>query len=115
MPEKLMHAVRYHRYGGGASALKHVEVAMPVPKKGEILVKVEAISLNPVDWKMQKGQLRPILPFRFPHIPGTDISGEVVEIGAGVKQFSPGDAVVGMVNHFVSFFSSLLKNNSHLF
>ncbi|CAN1269420.1 Chloroplast envelope quinone oxidoreductase homolog, partial [Linum perenne] len=80
----------------------HVEVPVPVAKKGEVLVKVEAISLNPVDWKIQKGMLRPILPFRFPHIPGSDVAGEVVEVGPGVKKFSLGDKVVGMVNHFVS-------------
>ncbi|CAN1131062.1 Chloroplast envelope quinone oxidoreductase homolog [Linum perenne] len=98
--KKLMHALRYDRYGGGPAGLKHVEVPVPVAKKGEVLVKVEAISLNPVDWKIQKGMLRPILPFRFPHIPGSDVTGEVVEVGPGVKKFSLGDKVVGMVNHF---------------
>ncbi|CAN0897982.1 Chloroplast envelope quinone oxidoreductase homolog [Linum grandiflorum] len=101
MPEnKLMHALRYDRYGGGPAGLKHVEVPVPVAKKGEVLVKVEAVSLNPVDWKMQKGMIRPILPFRFPHIPGSDVAGEVVEVGPGVKKFIPGDKVLGMVNHF---------------
>ncbi|CAI0561164.1 unnamed protein product [Linum tenue] len=100
MPGNSMHALRYDRYGGGVAGLKHVEVPVPVPKKGEVLVKVEAITLNPVDWKIQKGMLRPILPFRFPHIPGSDISGEVVEVGPGVKKVKPGDKVVGMVNHF---------------
>ncbi|CAN1269419.1 Quinone-oxidoreductase homolog, chloroplastic [Linum perenne] len=86
--KKLMHALRYDRYGGGPAGLKHVEVPVPVAKKGEVLVKVEAISLNPVDWKIQKGMLRPILPFRFPHIPGSDVAGEVVETGGGLAEYA---------------------------
>lgn len=49
--------------------LKHVEVAIPDAKKDEILIKVEAASINPFDWKVQKGLLRPFLPGKFPHIP----------------------------------------------
>ncbi|MBA0604722.1 hypothetical protein Godav_017367, partial [Gossypium davidsonii] len=69
MAENLMHALQYNSYGGGAAALKHVEVPIPTPNKGEILLKLEATSLNPIDWKIQKGILRPLLPRKFPHIP----------------------------------------------
>ncbi|XP_050205150.1 chloroplast envelope quinone oxidoreductase homolog [Mercurialis annua] len=94
MAAKLMHAVQYDSYGGGAAALKHVDVPVPVPKKDEILLKLEATSINPVDWKIQKGMIRPILPRRFPFIPCTDVAGEVIEVGAGVKNFQAGDKVV---------------------
>lgn len=50
--------------------LQHVEVPIPTPKKDELLIKLGAVSLNPVDWKIQKGLLRPLFPRRFPHIPG---------------------------------------------
>uniref|UniRef100_A0A6N2NAJ9 Enoyl reductase (ER) domain-containing protein n=1 Tax=Salix viminalis TaxID=40686 RepID=A0A6N2NAJ9_SALVM len=70
MAGKLMHAVQYSSYGGGAAGLKHVEVPVPCAKGDEILLKLEATSLNPVDWKIQKGMLRPFLPRRFPYIPG---------------------------------------------
>ena len=43
---------------------------MPTPKAGEILVKIEAASVNPVDWKIQTGNLRPFLPSKLPYIPG---------------------------------------------
>lgn len=95
---KLMHAVQYDSYGGGASGLKHVEVPVPVPNKDEVLLKVEASSINPIDWKIQKGILRPLLPRKFPHIPTTDVAGEVVEVGSGVKNLKAGDKVVAMLN-----------------
>ncbi|XP_030933179.1 chloroplast envelope quinone oxidoreductase homolog [Quercus lobata] len=99
MAGKLMHAVQYFGYGGGASGLKHVEVPVPIPKKDELLLKLEATSLNPVDWKIQKGLLRPFMPRKFPHIPGTDVAGEVVEVGPGVKSFKAGDKVVAVISH----------------
>lgn len=89
-----MNAVQYDGYGGGAAALKHVKVPIPTPKQNELLLKVEATSINPVDWKIQKGMLRPILPFKFPYIPAMDVAGEVIEVGAGVKKFKVGDKVV---------------------
>ncbi|XP_062174383.1 chloroplast envelope quinone oxidoreductase homolog [Alnus glutinosa] len=99
MAANLMHAVQYDGYGGGAAGLKHVEVPVPTPKKSELLLKLEATSLNPVNWKIQKGILRPFLPRKFPHIPGTDVAGEVVEVGPGVKSFKAGDKVVAALGH----------------
>eukprot|EP01018_Ginkgo_biloba_P006945 Gb_37397 [translate_table: standard] len=98
MAGKLMKAVQYNGYGGGAGALKHVEIEVPTPKKAELLLKLEAASLNPVDWKTQKGMLRPFLPFKLPFCPVTDVAGEVVEVGPGVKDFKPGDKVVSMLS-----------------
>lgn len=46
-----------------------MEVPVPTPKKDEVLLKLEAASINPVDWKIQKGMLRPLLPTKFPFIP----------------------------------------------
>ncbi|XP_047311554.1 chloroplast envelope quinone oxidoreductase homolog [Impatiens glandulifera] len=101
MATKLMQAVQYTSYGGGAAGLKHVEVPVPVPQKDEVLIKIEAASINPVDWKIQKGLIRPILPRKFPYIPTTDVAGEVVEVGSGVKSLKAGDKVVAMLNHLI--------------
>ncbi|WJX49551.1 hypothetical protein P8452_35971 [Trifolium repens] len=95
-----MHAVQYNSYGGGASGLKHVEVPVPSPKTNEVLLKLEATSINPVDWKIQNGFLRPFfLPRKFPHIPCTDVAGEVVEVGAQVRDFKAGDKVIANLTH----------------
>ncbi|KAJ6966955.1 chloroplast envelope quinone oxidoreductase [Populus alba x Populus x berolinensis] len=99
MAGKLMHAIQYDSYGGGPAALKHVEVPVPGPQKYEVLLKLEATCLNPIDWKIQKGKLRPFFPRKFPYIPGTDVAGEVVEVGAEVKNFKIGDRVVAELGH----------------
>ncbi|XP_074345921.1 chloroplast envelope quinone oxidoreductase homolog isoform X2 [Apium graveolens] len=98
--QEVMKAIQYLAYGGGPSALKHVEISVPAPKKDEVLLKLEAASVNPVDWKTQKGMMRPFLPFHFPNIPLTDVAGEVVETGAGVKNLKAGDKVVAMLSVF---------------
>ncbi|CAL5063533.1 unnamed protein product [Urochloa decumbens] len=89
-----MRAVQYDRYGGGAQGLKHVEVPIPSPKKGEVLIRMEATSINQVDWKFQKGVARPVMPRKFPFVSGFDLAGEVVEVGAGVTEFKAGDKVI---------------------
>ncbi|KAI3926116.1 hypothetical protein MKW98_028252 [Papaver atlanticum] len=99
MAGKLMRAVQFEGYGGGAAGLKHVEIPVPSPKKDEVLLKLEATSINPVDWKIQKGVLRPILPRKFPYIPGTDVAGEVIEVGPGVTNVKAGDKVVALLSH----------------
>ncbi|KAK2971426.1 hypothetical protein RJ640_025376, partial [Escallonia rubra] len=78
--------------------LQHVEVPVPTPSKDELLLKLEAASINPLDWKLQKGKARPILPRKFPFIPGTDVAGVVLEVGTGVGNFKAGDKVVAMLS-----------------
>ncbi|KAL4597068.1 hypothetical protein ACB092_12G209000 [Castanea dentata] len=96
MAGKLMHAVRYTNCGGGPSDLKYVEVPVPTPKKDEVLIKVEAVSISPIDWVIQQGGLKPLLPRQLPQIPGTDVAGEVVDVGSGVKNVKAGDKVIAM-------------------
>ncbi|WOG95072.1 hypothetical protein DCAR_0314374 [Daucus carota subsp. sativus] len=97
MASKLMHVVQYSSYGKGAANLQHAEIPIPTPKKGEVLVKVEAVGINPIDYKIQGGFLRPFVPKKFPHVPGSDIAGEVVELGYGVTKFKKGDKIVAML------------------
>ncbi|KXN81198.1 hypothetical protein AN958_05869 [Leucoagaricus sp. SymC.cos] len=66
----------------------------PIPQvaAGEVLVKVKAVGLNPIDWKIQKYAFAPI---QYPAILGSDIAGEVVAIGEGVRRYVVGDRVFG--------------------
>ncbi|NIK77091.1 NADPH:quinone reductase-like Zn-dependent oxidoreductase [Paenibacillus castaneae] len=92
MMNKMMQAIRYHQFGG-ADVLQLEQVPRPEPQAGEVLVKVYAAGVLPVDWKIRKG-LFP-MPVQFPHIPGTALAGVVEEVGSGVTQFQKGQAVFG--------------------
>ncbi|OEL25311.1 putative quinone-oxidoreductase-like protein, chloroplastic [Dichanthelium oligosanthes] len=93
--KKTMRALQYDKYGGGAERLKHVEVPVPSPKKEEVLLKLEAASINPIDWKLQKGMARPFLPRKFPFTPGASLptaaSTALQQLkAAGVSSFDDG-------------------------
>lgn len=78
---------------GGNEVVELGELPEPQAGPGELLVEVHAASVNPVDFKIRDGLLKPILPFRFPLILGNDLSGVVQAVGAGVTRFRTGDAV----------------------
>ena len=69
------------------------------PGPGEVLVRMSATSINPIDWKLRRGDLRALMPLQFPAILGRDLAGEVVDLGDGVKTRKIGDRVLGLVNH----------------
>jgi NADPH:quinone reductase-like Zn-dependent oxidoreductase len=83
---------------GGRDRMRYCERPQPTPGSGEILVAVRAAGVNPVDWKIRRGDLRRFLRLNFPYIPGGDVAGEVVTTGPGVTQFKPGDRVVAFVD-----------------
>jgi len=75
------------------------DVEEPQPGPGQIKVRVAGASINPVDWKLRRGDLRGLMPLELPTILGRDVSGEVVALGQGVSQFQVGDRVMGLVEH----------------
>lgn len=87
-----MRAYVFERYGK-IDTTRLVDLPQPVPKPGEILVKVHAAGLNPVDYKTREGQLRIIMRPKLPHIMGNEIAGEVVGLGVGVTRFRLGDRI----------------------
>jgi NADPH:quinone reductase-like Zn-dependent oxidoreductase len=87
-----MKAVRMHAYGG-PEVLKYEDAPRPDPAPGELLVKVHAAAVNPVDWKVRAGYLKGFLNYTLPLIPGWDFSGTIEDIGAGVNGWKKGDAV----------------------
>lgn len=92
-----MKAIVVHQYGG-PEVLKFEEYPDPVPGRGEVLVRVAAASVNPIDYKRRAGLTKGSYPIHFPGLIGVDISGTAVEIGPGVEGFSVGDHVFAMAN-----------------
>jgi NADPH:quinone reductase-like Zn-dependent oxidoreductase len=78
-----MKAVRMHGYGG-PEVLKYEDAPRPEPAEGEVLVKVHAAGVNPVDWKIRQGYMRGFRDYPIPFILGWDFSGTIDQLGPGV-------------------------------
>ncbi len=84
---------------GDVDKLVLKDVPEPTPGVRELKVQVEGASINPVDVKLRRGELRAMRPLEFPTILGRDVAGTVREVGDGVKEFQVGDRVMGLVDH----------------
>jgi NADPH:quinone reductase-like Zn-dependent oxidoreductase len=87
-----MKAVVVDRYGG---PFRVAELGIPEATPDQILVRVEAAGLNPMDWEFANGIARGQLPAVFPMVIGSDAAGEVVAVGESVSRFRIGDRVYG--------------------
>jgi NADPH:quinone reductase-like Zn-dependent oxidoreductase len=90
-----MRAARFHQYGD-QSVLTVEDAPEPHAGPGEVRIRVQAVSVNPVDWKIRSGYLAEVMPLTFPAIIGTDATGVVDEIGEGVEGVGTGDRVFGL-------------------
>lgn len=95
-----MKAIVYTRYGP-PDVLQFKDVPVPAPADGEVLIKVHATSVNPLDWHFMRGEpwlIRLMLGLRKPKDPrmGVDVAGQVEAVGRNVTQFKPGDEVLGV-------------------
>ena len=93
-----MKAVVVHEYGG-PEVLKFEDYPDPVPGPGEVLVRVAATSVNPIDYKRRAGLTKDFYPLQFPGLIGVDIAGTVIKIGPGAEGFSVGDRVFAMADN----------------
>ena len=106
-----MKAIVYQNFGS-PDILKYQEIERPVPADDEVLIKVHAASVNPLDWKLMKGGpflLRLLLGLGKPKIkrPGVDVAGQVEAVGKNVTQYKPGDNVFGAcVGAFAEYVTS---------
>jgi len=98
-----MKAVVINEYGD-ESVLNYTDVERPEPQSDEVLIKVHAAAINPVDWKIRDG-LGEMFGLRLPTILGCEIAGTVEQAGAEVKNFRTGDEVFGYI--------SLLRNGGY--
>jgi len=87
-----MKAVRIHEYGG-PEVLRYEEAPRPLAGAGEVLIRVHAAGVNPVDWKVRAGFAKDRLKYKMPFIPGWDLSGVVEAAGPGVLRLKVGDEV----------------------
>ncbi len=92
-----MKAIVLHEYGG-PSKLHYEDFEDPKPGPGEVRVRVLAVSVNPVDWKMRSGEAKEKFPVQFPGILGRDVAGVVESLGEGVEGFHEGDRVFALAH-----------------
>lgn len=87
-----MKAIQYSSYAG-LTGLTLVDAPKPSPAAGEVLVKIHAAGVNPVDIAVSEGFLKDFMPLQFPVTAGSEIAGVVEAVGSDVQGFAPGDAV----------------------
>src|SRR5512134_3232073 len=92
-----MKAMRLHSYGG-PGVLVFEEAPRPQVGAGDVLIRVHAAGVNPLDWKVRAGHVKAWLPHRLPLIPGWDVSGVIEEAAPDVSSFEVGDEVYGMLD-----------------
>lgn len=85
---------------GNADVLQVADVAMPAVSETTILIKVKAVSINPLDWKIRNGEMKLMAGSKFPRGTGIDFSGIIKETGKTIKNYKKGDEVFGMLDVF---------------
>lgn len=78
---------------GDRRRLKITDLPTPEPGEGEVLVRIHAAGVNPVDWKIREGWLKDLFPHELPLILGWDMAGVVAAVGHSARRFNPGDEV----------------------
>lgn len=91
---KAVKAARVHDYGG-PEAVRIEETTLPDPKAGEVLVRVQAAGINPIDWKIRAGYLKDVMPLPMPFTLGVDFAGVVEALGPAVSGFEVGQVIYG--------------------
>jgi len=93
-----MKAIVVHEYGG-PDVLKFEDYPDPAPGRGEVLVRIAAASVNPIDYKRRAGLTKDFYPIHFPGLIGVDMAGTVVSVGPGVENFGAGNRVFAMADN----------------
>jgi NADPH:quinone reductase-like Zn-dependent oxidoreductase len=92
-----MKAIQIHNYGG-VEELVYEEIPQPSIAPDEVLIKVYASGVNPVDWKIREGLRKTVFPTTLPLTPGWDLSGVIESVGTEVNEFKKGDEVYSRPN-----------------
>src|ERR1700693_6281464 len=94
MTTRMINAIQVHNYGN-PDQLKLEQIPQPQPQEGEVLVRLYAAGVNPMDWKFRSGLLQDFLPLTLPYVPGAELAGAVEKVGSGVTAWQPGQEVFG--------------------
>lgn len=100
MSEQKMRAIRVHQYGG-PEQLCLEEIERPRPQEGEVLVKIHAAGILPIEWKLRQGLFSRFQGLSLPYVPGSAFAGVITAVGPGVSSLQPGQAVFGRGNQGV--------------
>jgi len=92
-----MLAARIHSYGD-PTGIKIGQAPRPEPGRGQVLIRVKAAGVNPLDWMIAEGKARSWLDHRLPLTLGWELAGTVEKLGTDVKRLKPGDEVFGMID-----------------
>src|SRR6478609_5587101 len=93
-----MKAIVYQRFGN-TDVLQTIEEPKPSIQPTQVLVKVKAVSINPMDWKIRKGEMTLMSGKKFPKYTGVDFAGIIEEVGTSVTNLKKGDEVFGLVKN----------------
>ncbi|AKD55802.1 NAD(P)-dependent alcohol dehydrogenase [Spirosoma radiotolerans] len=93
-----MKTIAYQEFGGTA-VLQTIDEPMPTIQADQVLVKIKAVSINPLDWKLRKGEMKLMSGSKFPKHTGTDFAGIIDAVGASVTNVKKGDEVFGTVKN----------------
>jgi len=94
MPDELMRAIRFYAYGGPEQLVLE-QIPRPEPAAGELLVRVYAAGVNPIDWKIRRGFFKGARPVPLPFTPGSELAGTVEWLGPDVTGFTLDQTVYG--------------------
>jgi NADPH:quinone reductase-like Zn-dependent oxidoreductase len=115
-----MRAMVIHGFGG-PEVLVPGEIEVPVPKPGEVLIRIAYASVNPADWKCREGWLSQFFDYKFPFVVGFDAAGIVAGVGEGVTEYKIGDRVVTSSNQgigergsYAEYLVSVIDRVSHI-
>ena len=113
----VMTAAQQNSYGDSRNVIT-LRQDVSVPQKlscKQILVRVHAAAINPIDWKVLQGNLSFINRFSFPHTPGTDVAGVVVAVGSSVKRLRVDDKVYGNLGTDGGSYAEYVRGKESLF
>jgi NADPH:quinone reductase-like Zn-dependent oxidoreductase len=113
----VMLAAQQNGYGDARDVLT-LSQNVPVPRQlssNQILVRVHAASINPIDWKVLNGNMSLVKKLSFPHIPGNDVAGVVVDVGSSVQRLQVGDKVYGNLGGDGGTYAEYVRGNESHF